>query len=346
MLSFGSITAGDDRCVKLVYNGTPTLPVAAFTANATTVAVNTAVSFTDQSTHSPTAWYWDFGDGNTSLSQSPSHTYTAGGKYIVSLTAINATGQSTCTKNQYITVTAAPVASFSWYRTRGIVGVETTAEFHDRSTNTPTAWSWNFGDGNTSTVQNPTHTYTAVGTYSVSLTAYNASGNNTSSQSNLVTIIPIKANFSATPTFGTPTLAVTFSDLSAGTPTSWSWAFGDGGTSTAQNPSHNYTAAGYYSPSLTVTNALGSNTQTQTNYITVCTEVIVYPTSYSMDVPVGRESAPASRGRCPTCSRRTEPAWSSPRIPSPAPITAKWPSPSPAGTRKARSRAGGSSIGR
>jgi len=282
VLSFGSISASDDRVVKLVYNGTPTVPVAAFTANNTSVAVNTAVTFTDQSTHSPTAWYWDFGDGNVSLTQSPSHTYTAGGKCIVSLTASNASGQSTCTKDRYITVTAAPVANFAFYRVNGVIGAETTAEFRDHSTNTPTSWSWNFGDGNTSTAQNPTHTYTAAGTYNVSLTATNASGSSSPyTKTGLVVIVPIKANFSASPRFGTPGLVVNFTDQSAGTPTSWTWHFGDGNTSTAQNPSHTYNSANYYSPSLTVQNASGQDTVTQTNSIAVCTDVIVYPDSYT-----------------------------------------------------------------
>ena len=79
----------------------------------------------------------------------------------------------------------------------------------------------------------------------------------------------VTANFSGTPTSGTAPLAVTFSDLSTGSPTSWSWNFGDGGTSTAQNPSHSYTAAGSYTVTLTATNACGSDAEVKTSYITV-----------------------------------------------------------------------------
>jgi len=86
---------------------------------------------------------------------------------------------------------------------------------------------------------------------------------------------PPVANFSGNPTSGTAPLAVAFTDLSSGVPTSWSWTFGDGGTSTAQNPSHTYTGAGDFTVSLTATNALGSDAETKTNYITVTAPVFV-----------------------------------------------------------------------
>lgn len=79
----------------------------------------------------------------------------------------------------------------------------------------------------------------------------------------------VTANFSGTPTSGVAPLTVNFSDLSTGSPTSWSWAFGDGGTSTAQNPSHAYAAAGTYNVTLTATNACGSDGETKNAYITV-----------------------------------------------------------------------------
>jgi PKD repeat protein len=82
---------------------------------------------------------------------------------------------------------------------------------------------------------------------------------------------PPSAAFSATPVTGTAPLAVSFTDTSTGSPTSWSWNFGDGGTSTAQNPTHTYRAAGKYTVSLTVSNASGSDTLTRTDYVAVTT---------------------------------------------------------------------------
>ena len=80
---------------------------------------------------------------------------------------------------------------------------------------------------------------------------------------------PPVAAFVGTPVSGTYPLAVAFSDQSSGTPTSWSWTFGDGGTSTAQNPVHTYAVAGTFTVSLTATNAYGSDSETRTGYITV-----------------------------------------------------------------------------
>jgi PKD repeat protein len=77
------------------------------------------------------------------------------------------------------------------------------------------------------------------------------------------------ANFSGAPTSGTAPLSVSFTDLSTNSPTSWSWNFGDGGTSTAQNPSHVYNSAGTFTVSLTATNAAGSDGETKSGYITV-----------------------------------------------------------------------------
>ena len=80
---------------------------------------------------------------------------------------------------------------------------------------------------------------------------------------------PPVANFSASPLSGTAPLAVSFTDTSTNTPSSWAWTFGDGATSTAQHPSHSYTAAGSYTVALTATNADGSDLETKTGYITV-----------------------------------------------------------------------------
>lgn len=76
--------------------------------------------------------------------------------------------------------------------------------------------------------------------------------------------------WSATPVSGEPPLTVAFRDESRYSPTSWSWNFGDGSAVSAEkNPTHEYAAEGTYSPSLTVTNAIGSNTSTRSNYVTV-----------------------------------------------------------------------------
>lgn len=81
-------------------------------------------------------------------------------------------------------------------------------------------------------------------------------------------VSPPAASFTGSPLVGNVPLAVQFTDTSTGAPTAWSWNFGDGYTGTAQNPAHTYTSPGTYTVSLNATNGGGSNTKTQTGYIT------------------------------------------------------------------------------
>ena len=81
--------------------------------------------------------------------------------------------------------------------------------------------------------------------------------------------VPPVAEFSGNPTEGYVPLTVYFTDLSSGSPTSWDWTFGDGGSSEAQHPSHEYTAVDTYTVSLTVVNPQGQDTETKQDYITV-----------------------------------------------------------------------------
>jgi len=80
---------------------------------------------------------------------------------------------------------------------------------------------------------------------------------------------PPVADFSASPQSGDAPLAVSFTDLSTNQPTSWLWDFGDGTTSTAQNPNHTYANPGAFTVALTATNDFGSDTQVKTDFITV-----------------------------------------------------------------------------
>jgi PKD repeat protein len=161
-----------------------------------------------------------------------------------------------------------PVANFSAKPTSGKAPLN--VSFKDKSTGYPTKWKWTFGDGTNSTKQNPIHKYSKAGKYTVSLTVNNAAGSNTTTKANYITVVakPVAA-FSASPTSGKVPLNVVFTDKSTGAPTAWKWNFGDGTTSTKQNPTHKYSKAGTYTVSLTVTNAAGSNTKTVSTYITV-----------------------------------------------------------------------------
>mgnify|MGYP000922284285 CR=1 FL=1 len=169
-----------------------------------------------------------------------------------------------------VTLSTSPVAAFSASPTSGKAPLK--VKFTDNSTGSPTSWKWTFGDGTSSTKQNPTHKYSKARNYTVSLTVTNAEGSNTVTKKDYINVVtkPV-ASFSAKPTSGKVPLTVAFTDKSAGIPTKWKWSFGDGKTSTQQNPKHQYLQEGNYKVTLTVTNAAGSSTVTKTNYIKVTT---------------------------------------------------------------------------
>ncbi len=161
-------------------------PVADFTETPTSGTAPLQVQFTDHSPSKPTNWLWDFGDGTTSTSQNPSHTYTTPGTYSVTLQAKNSWGTSPVSSPQSVTVVPPPVASFTEDQTSGTAPLA--VQFTDASTNTPTSWLWSFGDGSTSTTQNPLHTFATAGTYLVTLQATNGSGTSPVSPAQSITV--------------------------------------------------------------------------------------------------------------------------------------------------------------
>ncbi|MCK9579856.1 MAG: PKD domain-containing protein [Methanoregula sp.] len=251
---------------------TVTSPVASFASAVTSGTSPLTVQFADLSTKTPTSWAWSFGDGSTSTVQNPSHTYSAAGSYTVTLTASNAGGSNTVSQSAYITVTetaTAPVASFVSAVTTGTSPL--TVQFADSSANSPTSWAWSFGDGDTSSVQNPSHIYTASGSFTVTLTSTNSAGSDTVSETAYITVTEVEpvTSFTANFTYGMAPFAVQFNDTSTNTPTSWTWVFGDGGTSYEQNPVYEYTDAGNYTVTLTAANSVGSDTNYTSAYINV-----------------------------------------------------------------------------
>ncbi|MEN6343128.1 MAG: PKD domain-containing protein [Methanospirillum sp.] len=260
---------GSRNTYALHYEGDgPDEPVAtAFSATPVLGDAPLRVQFTDGSTGA-TVRCWDFGDGNISAEQNPLHVYGAPGNYTVSLIAANDFRYDTETKPGHVSVMGPVTASFS--ATPTLIPVGASVRFTDASTGNIFTRAWTFGDGGTSTATNPVHAYAAAGTYTISLTVANAHFSNTKTVARLVTVgVPANASFVANRTAGASPLAVGFTDTSAGSPTSWAWSFGDGATSTAQNPVHTYTAPGTYDVRLTAANALGSDGETRTGYIAV-----------------------------------------------------------------------------
>ena len=170
----------------------------------------------------------------------------------------------------YVSTQLLPTANFSSNVTSGHAPLS--IQFIDLSKNAASR-NWNFGDGTYSTQQNPMHTYSAVGNYTVALTVSNTAGSNTVTKSTYirVTTAPQKliASFSSNATTGYAPLNVAFTDTSTGTSASWLWSFGDGVNSIQKNPAHTYSIAGNYTVALTVNNTSGNNTVTKSTYIKV-----------------------------------------------------------------------------
>lgn len=206
-------------------------PNAAFNYSANDLTLN----FNNFSSNAATSWTWHFGDGTTSTLHHPTHTYPSAGTYTVCLVATSWCGSdSTC---QTITVTCpAPVAAF----TSSMSNLN--ANFTDQSTGNPSSWLWVFGDGDSSTVQHPSHNYPAPGNYLVCLKTFNACGFD-SSWYWLTVVCPRPA---ADFTYVVNGVDVAFTDASTGNPTGFVWDFGDGINSSLQNPSHAYAHPGIY----------------------------------------------------------------------------------------------------
>ena len=229
-----------------------------------------ACTFTDASTDadgSVTAWSWQFGDGGSSAEQSPAHGYSTAGTYTVSLAATDDEGATTQTSRQ-VTVTAAPPAQNQPPRADFEVDCQQlTCVFSDRSSDPDggvVSWAWDFGDGSTSIDRNPSHTYSASGTFQVRLTVTDGRGAQDTKVRDAhpeapppVTNEPPHADFD----LHCEKLACSFTDKSKdddGAIVAWAWSFGDGGTSSQANPEHSYAERGHYAVVLTVTDDRGA----------------------------------------------------------------------------------------
>ncbi len=244
------------------------VPVPEFEASPVTGTAPLTVIFRDTSKNLPTNWHWTFGDGATGTGQTVVHTYTGPGSYSVTLAIENPAGKFTKTFSNHITVTTPPKAAFSVDRTSGELPL--TIRFTDESTGGITSWHWDFGDGSTSTLQNPSHTYTKKGTYTVTLKVENKYGVASHAKNNLVNTgtNPV-VDFTADYQSGGAPLTVRFTDLSGGSPNQWRWEFGDGKSSIQQNPTHTYTHPGTFRVQLTASGTNVAGSLTRTGYIVV-----------------------------------------------------------------------------
>jgi gliding motility-associated-like protein len=273
-----TVTPTANGCVGTPSSYTITVdpsPTAEFTF--TNVCFGTTTSFTNQSNPNSgtiTNWNWDFTNNGivNSTAQNPTNGYPAAGNYTVELMVQTALGCKDST-TKVVTVNPIPVANF----TAPSVCLTESTFFNDISTITTgniVNWQWDFGDGDTSTLQHPTHLYATANTFNVSLTVSTDSG-----CINTI-VIPITVNAKPTAAFTTTdvcqNLAAQFTDQSLGngdTINQWNWDIDFNGAThttdyTTQNPSHNYTTANTYNVQLIIT-TVGGCSDTVINPITI-----------------------------------------------------------------------------
>jgi PKD repeat protein len=239
------------------------------------------VNFSDSSTgtYPITNWHWDFGDGDTSNSQRPAHQFEDSTVFDITLIVSDGIASDSMTKKGYITTQYRISPDFIGLPIRGRSPL--TVMFEPRLAGIANHYLWDFGepgDSDTSSLRNPIHTYTTQGKYDVKLKARleldECNQEDSVIKQCYVVVNDLIAKFSANPAAGIEPLTVQFTDESEGYPDGWFWRFGDGYTSTAKNPSHQYSRAGQYDVFLRVINVSGSDSLYKLKYILVDTAYV------------------------------------------------------------------------
>jgi PKD repeat protein len=219
------------------------------TAGFTYAVADLTVTFTNSSSAADT-YLWDFGDGMTSTLEHPIYTYPAAGSYTVTLYA-----WGPCGADMFVDVLTVGIAPTAGFLHNAPLCLGEMVVFTNTSTGTlPLDYMWWFGDGMTSTLEHPTYTYAAAGSYTVTLEASNDFGMDTVMDSVEVLDVPM-ADF----TYIMDGLVVTFTNSSMYA-TDYLWDFGDGSTSTMTHPVHTYAMAGSYTVTLQATGICGMDT--------------------------------------------------------------------------------------
>lgn len=247
-------------------------PVASFTATPTsgkaplTVSVDASASTDDDGTI--TDYAWDFGDGATDTGVTASHVFATAGSYVITLTVTDDGGaQNGTTETITVVVNQAPTAIASGSNTTGKAPL--TVSFNGSSSTdsdgTIASYAWDFGDGGSSTDADTSHSYTTAGSYTATLTVADDNGATDTAT------VSVQVNANQAPvavansdvTAGQAPLTVNFSSAGSndpdGTITSYTWAFGDGNTSSSDSPSYTYGTPGTYNVTLTVTDDDGAS---------------------------------------------------------------------------------------
>jgi len=238
-----------------------TSPISSFTYSPKYPKPGETVHFIDNTANNPTSWLWEFGDGTTSTEKSPNHIYTSENTYHLTLNVTNDYGTFKQTDSVVVlnNMPVMPSADFTL-----TLAPYLAVNFKDSSAGNPNLWLWNFGDATTSTLQNPSHRYSHGGSFSVTLRVFNLAGSN---QITKLIFIPSTLSEASFIYYEGENYTIYFTDMSTTSPILWEWDFGDGVTSTLQNPIHQYSQAGTYTVILKVTNNAGLSQKTQAIYV-------------------------------------------------------------------------------
>ncbi|MBK8620301.1 MAG: PKD domain-containing protein [Saprospiraceae bacterium] len=239
-------------------------PIASFTTNNPSTGCSPyTVQFLSTSQNNPTAYLWTFEGGNpaTSTEQNPSVVYNNPGSYDVELVVTNADGSDMLLQEDFILIESVPTASFT-VQTTGLT-ISLTSNLQNANT-----VSWDFDDGNSSQEENPVHTYSTEGNYTIVMTATNDCGKTIISQVVNILLAPV-ASFTLSPTEGCIPLTVQFTNTSTPNTTQLVWSFPGGTPSTSSdpNPVVVYNSVGSFNVSLTASNPAGQNTFSQNDVV-------------------------------------------------------------------------------
>lgn len=195
---------------------------------------------------------------------------------LLALAAIGIIAGSGCdelvTEVNNITVSGCPHAEFAVLPDSGCEPLD--VQFQDESDGPIVTWAWSFGDGETSTEQEPEHTYATGGSYTVSLTVTDSNGGaDTEVKKRAVMVGAAVASFAADKDSGCIPLDVEFENAATGVVSEWDWDFGDSSTSKVPSPMHLYTDTGTYTVTMVVSGFCGDDTLVDTIRVTFCQPV-------------------------------------------------------------------------
>ena len=210
--------------------------------------VNTGKPFNNGTLYAH-SYAWTFGDGATSNSgaKALTHVYTSAGTFDVKLVAYNNNG---CRDSFEAKVVSFPNPTAAFSLSNLCTGQSVSATNSSTSNH---GNHWDMGDGATFTTTTPTYKYNKAGTYTVTLTVESDKGCKDTTRSSVTVYDTPKADFSATSVCAGGTTTFTNATTGGSGTKTYAWSFGDGSTSSAENPTHSYSAAGNYSVSLTTT---------------------------------------------------------------------------------------------